>query len=122
MSEFATSNKRTWQWVTRGFTKNCFYWNWAVFFISTDLGIPAPDAQSMTYFCSLNDLTSLICQPTYYKNSNKATCADLVLTNYPNFFQQNNVYETGLSYFHGCNRIKNGISKTETVQCGLPWL
>ena len=51
-------------------------------------------------FCSLNDLTSLIDQPTCYKNPGKPTCTDLILTNRPNYFQQNNVFETGLSDFH----------------------
>ena len=51
-------------------------------------------------FCSLNDLTSLIDQPTCYKNPEKLTCIDLILTNRPNYFQQNNVFETGFSDFH----------------------
>ena len=55
---------------------------------------------AMISFCSLNDLTSLIDQPTCYKNPNKPTCIDLILTNHPNYFHQNNVFETGLSDFH----------------------
>ena len=43
---------------------------------------------AMTSFCSLNDLTSLIDQPTYYKNPNKSTCIDLILMNRPNYFQK----------------------------------
>ena len=55
---------------------------------------------AMMSFCSSNDLTSLSDQPTCYKNSDKPTCIDLILTNHPNYFQQNNVFETGLSIFH----------------------
>ena len=54
----------------------------------------------MTSFCSLNNLTSLIDQPTCYKNSNKPRCIDLILTNRPNYFQQSDVFETGLSDFY----------------------
>ena len=55
---------------------------------------------AVTSFCSLNDLTSLIDQPTCYKTPNKPTCIDLILTNRPNYFQQNSVFEKGLSDFH----------------------
>ena len=55
---------------------------------------------AMKSFCSLNDLTSLIDQPTCYKNPGKPTCIDLIITNRPNYVQQNNVFETGLSDFH----------------------
>ena len=54
----------------------------------------------MTPFSSLNDLTSLIDQPTCYKNPDKVTCIDLILTNCPNYFQKNNAFETALSDFH----------------------
>ena len=49
---------------------------------------------AMKSFRSLNDLTSLIDQPTCYKNPDKPTCIDLILTNRPNYFQQNIVFET----------------------------
>ena len=52
---------------------------------------------AMTSFCSLDDLTILIDQPTCYKNPDKPTCIDLILTNHPYYFQKNNVFETGLS-------------------------
>ena len=41
---------------------------------------------AMKSFCSLNDLTSMIDQPTCYKNPDKPTCIDLILTNRPNYF------------------------------------
>ena len=68
---------------------------------------------TMTPFCSLNDLTSLLDQPTCYKNPDKPTCTDLILTNRPNYFQQNNVFETGLSDFHMMvvTELKMGFQK-----------
>ena len=68
---------------------------------------------AMKSFSSLNDLTSLIDQPTCYKNPDKLTCIDLILTNRPNYFQQNNVFETGLSDFHMMvvTELKMGFQK-----------
>ena len=43
---------------------------------------------AMMSFCSLNYLTSLIDQPTCYKNPDQPTCVDLILTNSPNYFQK----------------------------------
>ena len=54
---------------------------------------------AMKSYCSLNDLTSLIHQPTCHKNPDKPIFIDLILTNRPNYFQQNYVFETGLSNF-----------------------
>ena len=69
----------------------------------------------MTPFYSLNDLTNLIDQPTCYKNPDKPTSIDLILTNYPNFFQQNSVFEKGLSEFHKMvvTELKMGFQKLE---------
>ena len=68
---------------------------------------------AMNSFCFLNDLTSLIDQPTCYKNPDKRTCTDLILTNRPNYFQQNNVFETDLSNFHMMvvTELKMGFQK-----------
>ena len=68
---------------------------------------------AMKSFCSLNDLTSLIDQPTCYKNPDKPTCIDLILTNRPNYFKQNNVFETDLSNFHMVlvTELKMGFQK-----------
>ena len=51
-------------------------------------------------FCNLNGLTSLIKKPTCFKNPDKPTCIDLILTNQPSCFQHSKVFETGLSDFH----------------------
>ena len=42
----------------------------------------------------------MINQPTCYKNPDKSTCIDLILTNCPGSFQNSCVIETGLSDFH----------------------
>ena len=50
--------------------------------------------------CENYNLKSLTKQPTCYKNPNKSTCIDLILTNVPCMFQSTCVLETGLSDFH----------------------
>ena len=51
-------------------------------------------------FCNLNGLTSLIKKPTCFKNLDKPTCIDLILTNQPSCFQHSKVFEIRLSDFH----------------------
>ena len=58
------------------------------------------DDKFMIYFWELNDLRSLIDKPTCYKNFDKPTCIDLILTNKPSYFQHSNVFEAGLFNFH----------------------
>ena len=54
----------------------------------------------MKSFCEIYGLQNLIKQPTCYKNPDKPTCIDLMLTNVPRNFQGTCVVETGLSDFH----------------------
>ena len=54
----------------------------------------------MAGFCDTYDLTSLISEPTCYKNPENPTCIDLILTNNPLSFQNSCVLETDLSEFH----------------------
>ena len=51
-------------------------------------------------FCDNCNLTSLIKQPTCYKNPNNPTCIGLILSNTPRSFQITCVIETGRSDFH----------------------
>ena len=60
-------------------------------------GIEEANVQS---FCESYNLKSLIKQPTCYKNPDKPTCIDLILTNVPRMFQSTCVIEIGLSDFH----------------------
>ena len=54
----------------------------------------------MKLFCETYDLRSLIKGPTCYKNPEKHSYIDLLLTNRPKSFQNSSVVETGLSNFH----------------------
>ena len=54
----------------------------------------------MEEFCSVCNFKSLIKDPTCFKNPEKPTTIDHILTNHPKCFQHSGVYETGLSDFH----------------------
>ena len=54
----------------------------------------------MSEFCALYNLTNLIKEPTCYKNVDKTTSFDHILTNHARCFQQSGIHETGLSDFH----------------------
>ena len=54
----------------------------------------------MSEFCALYNLTNLIIEPTCYKNVDKTTSIDHILTNHARCFQQSGIHETGLSDFH----------------------
>ena len=53
-----------------------------------------------TEFCALYNLTNLIKELTCYKNVDKPTSIDHILTNHARCFQHSGIYETGLSDFH----------------------
>ena len=55
---------------------------------------------SMKVFCDSYEYKNLIKNATGYKNPEKPSCIDLILTNNPNSFQNLGVPETGLSDFH----------------------
>ena len=54
----------------------------------------------MNAFCERYSLSSLIKEPTCYKNPANPSYIDLILTNLPRSFQNSGVVETGLSDFH----------------------
>ena len=54
----------------------------------------------MEEFCSVYNFKSLIKDPTCFKNPEKPTTIDHILTNHPECFQHSGVYETGLSDSH----------------------
>ena len=66
-------------------------------------------------FCNLYNLTNLINKATCYKNPNNPSCIDLLLTNFPKYFQNSSVIETGLSDFHkmAVTVIKTNFRKLE---------
>ena len=51
-------------------------------------------------FCALYNPTNLIKEPTCYKNVDKPTSIDLILTNHGRCFQHSGIHKTGLSDFH----------------------
>ena len=56
---------------------------------------------SMKNFCSSYNLRSMINKPTCFKNPDKPSCIDLILTNCSRSFQNSScAIETGLSDFH----------------------
>ena len=61
------------------------------------------EATTMKSFCETYNLTNLIklATPTCFKNPEKPSCIDFILTNRPKSFQETGcVIETGLSNFH----------------------
>ena len=54
----------------------------------------------MNDFCNAYNLSTLIKEPTCYKNPDNPSCIDLILTNSPRSFQGFCVGETGLYDFH----------------------
>ena len=67
--------------------------------ILSDFNVEIEEA-NMKSFCENYNLKTLIKQPTCYKNPNKPTCIDLILTIIPCMFQSTCVIETGLSDSH----------------------
>ena len=51
-------------------------------------------------FMNTDNLKNLAKQKTCFKNPECPSCIDLILTNCPKSFQNNSVFETGLSDFH----------------------
>ena len=58
------------------------------------------DDETMRNFFNSYSLSSLIKQPTCFKNPENPSCINLILTNKPRSFQSTCVIETGLSDFH----------------------
>ena len=55
------------------------------------------DENSMNAFCERYSVSSLIKEPTFYKNPTNHSCINLILTNSTRSFQNSSVVETGLS-------------------------
>ena len=55
---------------------------------------------SVKDFCSSYNLTSMISRPTCFKNPEKPSCIDLILTNCPRRFPHSCAIERGISEFH----------------------
>ena len=59
-----------------------------------------PENTYIKSFCNNFDLTSLIKEPTCFKNPENPSCIDPIFTNRPRGFQKSCAIETGLSEFH----------------------
>ena len=57
-------------------------------------------------FCETYDLSSVIQVPTCFKNLEKPSCIDLLITNRPKSFQGSSVVETALLDFHKMTVMK----------------
>ena len=66
------------------------------------------DSEEMSSFCDVFDRTSLIKEPTCYKNPDNPSCIDLILTNKPLSFQFSCVAETEL---YDCHRMILTVTK-----------
>ena len=55
---------------------------------------------AMENFCGTHHLHNLIKDPTCFKNPDRPSCIDLLLTNFPKSFSKSQTLETGLSDFH----------------------
>ena len=66
-------------------------------------------------FCSSYYLTSMLNKPTCFKNPDKPSCINLILTNFPRSFKNSCDIETGLSDFHklAVNVMKKSFKKSE---------
>ena len=54
----------------------------------------------MKDFCTLNSLELLITKPAYCKNHKNMAAIGLTLTNSPNCFQDNTLFDSGISDFN----------------------
>ena len=59
-----------------------------------------PTDTAFSHFCEIYNFKNLIKDKTCFKNPNKPSCIDLIITNRPKCFQNSMVIETGLSDFH----------------------
>ena len=59
-----------------------------------------PSENAIIEFCKEYKLENLVKGATCYKNPEKPSCSDLILTNRRRRFHGNHIIETGLSDFH----------------------
>ena len=64
-----------------------------------DFNVGVEDSSVKNFYSSFN-LASMIKKPTCFKNPDKRSCINLILTNCSRSFQNSCIIETGLSNFH----------------------
>ena len=62
---------------------------------------PGLEDLSIKNFWNSFDLTSLLNKPTWFKNLNRTSYVDLILTSFPHTFQNSCIIVTGLCNLHG---------------------
>ena len=65
----------------------------------------------MNEFINMYGLKNIVSELTCYKNVNKPSCIDLILTNRFKSFQNTTAIETGLSDFHKMTIMKTVFKK-----------
>ena len=86
-----------------------------------DLGYFNDETSNTTFseFCARYNLKNLIKEPTCFKSLENRICIDLILTNWPKYFQNSNIFETGLFDFHKSTFIilkaQRNLRQSETI-------
>ena len=72
---------------------------------------------SMKEFCNLDVLKSLTNETKFFKNTEKPTCIDLILTTRPTYFPLGTVLETCFSDFHFLTVTEFQMGFTKSKPC-----
>ena len=68
--------------------------------IVTEIFNVKPNDSTMTEFLNVYNVKNLVKQKSFYKNPERPSCVDLILTNCQSSFQKTCLLETGLPDFH----------------------
>ena len=83
--------------VSAALDKLCAYYENLILLVDFNVEVKEKNVSGLM---STYNLKSLVKQKTCFKNPGNPSCIDLILTNSPRSFQDNSVFETGLSDFH----------------------
>ena len=83
-----------------------------------------PTESAVRYFCQIYSCKNLIKDNTCFKNPEKPSCIDPIITNRPKCFQNSVTLETGFSDFHKMTLtvMKEFYKKTKTNHYHIPQL
>ena len=76
-----------------------YFFKYDNFILLCDLN-SKPAESAVSDFCQIYGCKNLIKDNTCFKNSEKHSCIDLIVTSRPKYFQNSLTLETGLSDFH----------------------
>ena len=86
------------------------------FFFIGDFNVNVNES-SMKEFCNLDVLKSLTNETKFFKNTEKPTCIDLILTTRPTCFPLGTVLETCFSDFHFLTVTEFQMGFTKSKPC-----